>query len=600
MRWGPALRVAASGARSQVSTGLVLLVAIGAATTTLSVALAVRSAALAPWSAAAERTHAGHVVVEGVVDEVARLASAPEVVESSGPWPLVFVTARHDDRDLLLKLVGRDSLDAAVERPALVDGTPDLSGLVLERSLADGLALTVGDRLQVGDRSLVVTGVAVSVAQPPFPRTVPGVAWTSTATVDDLGQSAVLAGAQVHLRLSDPDAAEAFARSHRAPPASLGGRGAGPAITTWQETRDTSLSEVLTTRAVLLSVSGILLLLTCAAVVLVVRARTTTDARRIGALKAAGFTPGEVVVVLLTPHAVVAGVAIGVGLASGGLLAPILSGRVASAVGSTSVPPLTWERAAATAIAGLAVIAVATAPALHGVAGTTVRALAPPVRRPRSQDVVGAVAQVLRLPLPAVLAARSVGRHPSRSLLTALSTGLAAVTVVCVLSMEATFDREARADRGPAPPGLDGTFLAEADAAADARLRTLVLVCSVVLLAVSAATVWGVSHFDARQGRVTGARLRAVGLTRRQAAGRLVVTQVLASAPGAVVGVPAGLLVFSVAYADANGSSAGAALPGAAALAVTGVLVLMGVAAIAAGPAARSLRGPVGSRLVAD
>ncbi len=605
MRWGAALRVALIGARSHLSTGLVLLVAVTVATTTLSLALAVRSAALSPWEATWERTRGAHVVAEGATGDVTPMRGEAGVVASSGPWPFAFVTVHRTaagtgDTDLLLKLVGRDTFDAAVERPAVTEGAADLSGLVVERSLADALGVSVGERLTVGGRSLTVTGVAVSLAQPPFPRTVPGLAWTSTATVQALARDAALTGVQVHLRLADPGQATNFARAHGAPPVGAEAGRQGPGFSTWVETREATLAEVKTTRAVLLSVSGLLLLLTCAAVVLLVRARTAADSRRIGALKAAGFTPGEVVLALLAPHLLIALVATLVGLVGGGRLAPLLSGTLASSAGTSTVPPTTWGRAAATTVAGLVVVAAAAAPALQGVRGTTVGALVPRLGTPRARDVVGDVAAALHLPVPVLLGARSAGRNPWRSLLTTSSTGLATATVVSVLCMEATFAQEARTGRGPAPPGIDVSVLAQADAAADVRLRTLVLVCSAALLAVATLTTWGVGYFEARQGVVTGARLRAVGLTRRQAAGRLVTGQVLAGTAGALVGVPAGLLVFSLAYADANGGSDGAALPSVGWLAATIVAVVVAIGAIAAAPAARSLRGPVGPSLASE
>ncbi len=582
--------------RRHPGAGLLVVLVLSAATTTLTLGLTVRAAADAPWDRAFRETRGAHVVADASSPAaLAALAGDPDVARAAGPWPFAIIRSRIGGHELPLRLVGRSGLDAPVDRPLVTAGAGDLDGVVLERSLADALGVGVGQTVVVGDVSLPVTGVAVSVSQPPFPATVPGVAWTSSATVARLVAAAELSGHQLQLRLLRPARADAFVAEHA---------GAGTVVlSTARSTRAVWLAEVRTTRVVLLTVSLLLVVLTAAAVAVVVAAGLAPRLRQVGALKAAGVTSGQVGAVVLAEYLALSGIAVLVGLVAGSRLAPALAGPGAAALGGARAPAPGWEVAALVAVTAAAVTAAAAVrPALRAARGSTVRSLGTTARPPRPASGLARAASAVRLPLPVVMGVRSVTRRPGRALLAGCTVVLGVTMVVAALAMERTFQQAGPAaavapGAGPGLPPVDAALVEALDALADQRLRSLVYLFTAVFALLAALNLTVVATFLARDQAGNHAVLRAVGFTRRQTVVSLAVPHAAVAAAGAVVGIPVGLLVFRLSYQAANGGADGAAVPPAAWLLLVPLAAAAAGAVLAALPARLLARSPVAVRL---
>src|SRR3984957_1207687 len=146
-------RLAVKDVRENPAEALMLLVAIVAATTTLTVALALRGVTNAPYEATRAAT-AGPDVVAAVQQGLrlppglTALAHAPGVVQSSGPYLMATPNLVVDGHSDPVIAEGRDPSDASVDQPKLTAGHwVTKGGVVVERNLAELLNLKVGDRV---------------------------------------------------------------------------------------------------------------------------------------------------------------------------------------------------------------------------------------------------------------------------------------------------------------------------------------------------------------------------------------------------------------------------------------------------------------------
>ncbi|MEV1113371.1 hypothetical protein AB0I95_32725, partial [Micromonospora sp. NPDC049751] len=156
---------------------VLLLVAITAATATLTLGLTLNELVTRPYERTRDATTGPDLVVETgfpgprALDALAPLTTLPGVTDHSGPYPLAFLALTARDTTVRVIVEGRDGTPAAVNRPAVTDGTwvrPD--GVVVERTFADALGLHLGETVSVGGHPLHVTGLAVTAARPVYPQ----------------------------------------------------------------------------------------------------------------------------------------------------------------------------------------------------------------------------------------------------------------------------------------------------------------------------------------------------------------------------------------------------------------------------------------------
>ena len=147
-------RLGVKDVRHNRAETVLLLVAIAAAATTLTVALALHGVTSQPYLATRAATAGPDVVAavqqQNVPAQLTALEHAPGVVGYSGPYLFAFpqlLVGGHSDPVLA---EGRDASIASVDQPKLIEGRwVRKGGVVIERSLADLLGLKVGERVSL-------------------------------------------------------------------------------------------------------------------------------------------------------------------------------------------------------------------------------------------------------------------------------------------------------------------------------------------------------------------------------------------------------------------------------------------------------------------
>jgi putative ABC transport system permease protein len=615
-------RLAVKDVLQNPAEAVMLLVAIVAATTTLTVALALRGVTKAPYEATRAAT-AGPDVVAAVQQglrlppALTALEHAPGVVDHSGPYLMAtpnLVVGGHSDPVIA---EGRDPSDASVDQPTLTAGHwVAKGGVVVERSLAELLNLKVGDRvgldafvgggngpgpgaqggpgpgggpLRAVGPSFTVVGIAVTAAlQPPplsdlahpsgFPEA--GLVWVTRSAASQLAaRTGGAFGYTLNLKLADPSEASAFAAAHQRDDLFL---------ISWQAIAAKDGLVVSIERAILLTGSTLLGLLALASVALLVGGRMEHQTRRVGLLKAVGATPALVTGVLLAEQLVLALVAAAAGLVIGWLAAPLLTNPGASLVGAPGAPTLDLSTIGIVIGVAAAVAVVATiVPALRASRTSTVSALADAARAPRRARWT--IALSARLPVPFLIGMRLVGRRRRRAVLSAATVAITVGSLVAMLMF-----RE-HANSLHTSGGLGGLyrFSGPGDPLWERGMDVLlVFTIALVLLAlVNAILVTWATVQDARHA---SAIERALGASPEQVGWALVVAQLLPALPGAILGVPVGVGLY-----DAVGQH-GSTLPSVPAVLGVLVVTLLVVALLTSVPARIGARTSVAEILQSE
>jgi hypothetical protein len=207
-------RLVARNLRRRPAEAALLLLAITAATTTLTLGLALHGVTDDPYQATREATAGPDVVASFTPDPVSQqpadlagleaLAEEPGVADDSGPYPLVGAELDTDGGPATrltpageviggaagVWAMGRDDREAAVDRPQVTQGTwVRDGGAVVEAGFAHALGVGPGNEVTlrtrlctfmtpshpeeechvVNERSFEVVGVAVTAAARPYP-----------------------------------------------------------------------------------------------------------------------------------------------------------------------------------------------------------------------------------------------------------------------------------------------------------------------------------------------------------------------------------------------------------------------------------------------
>ncbi len=604
-----ACRLASRDLRRRPGEAAMLLVVIAAATTTLTLGLVLYGVTAQPYQGTRAATAGPDVVATAfpsdsgpsanasALAQVAPLTRAPGVSRYSGPFPVAFPVLRVRGHADAVLAEGRGPATAAVDQPELTQGTWVRSGeVVVERSFADAFGLRAGDRLTLNGQSFRVAGVAVTAAlptdgigflegNPRWPN--PGLVWLTEADARSLATSAAPLGYVLDLKLASPDGAEAFADQFTAGGDYLNNVG-NPYLIPWQEISQQDGQAVKQERGILLVGSWLLALLAIGSLAILAGGRMTEQVRRVGLLKAVGSTPELVAGVLLAEYLALALIAAAIGLAAGRWLAPLLTSPGAGLLGTAGAPRLSVATVgivvgAAVAVAGLATFV----PALRAARMSTVGALADAPRQPRRRAWL--IERSARLPAPLLIAVRLAARRPRRVVLCALSIAVTVSGIVALLFAHATLAvSQSGASVGAANPDLfDTGFVSWA-----AREDRVLLIVAIMLVALAAVNAIFITRATVQDARHTAAVTRALGATPQQLAAGLSAAQVLPALAGALLGLPGGYGLFTVA------SQGGSASQPPAWWLIAAVLgTVIAVAALTAIPARAGARRPVADTL---
>jgi putative ABC transport system permease protein len=523
-----------------------------------------------------------------IAAEVSTLTHAPGVTGHSGPYPVASAIVRARGLTADVEAEGRSLAPASVDQPKVTAGTWVRSGgIVLERTFAEALGVTVGDRVTLNSRPFRVVGIAVTAAGLPYPNTcyypgggcvfgLPassgniGFAWVTEPDARALASAQVPLSYFLNLKLKNPATAPAFASKYGNNPSP-----SSPGLIPWQAIQTGSGLLVQDERSVLSPGAWLSGLLAVASVAVLAGGRMAERTRRVGLLKAVGATPGTVAVVLLAENLVLALIAAAAGLAIGRLTAPLVASPGAALVGTPGVPSMTLHDAGLVVAVSLVVALASTlVPAIRAARTSTVSALANAARRPRRHGTLITLSR--RLPVPLLVGMRLVARRPRRALLSTASVAVTATGIVAVLAFHTTVHLKAGTlSNGLANPVVDRDEQM-------LMVLTVVLVALTVLNAICAA--W-TTVLDARQA---SALARALGASPDQVTAGIAAAQVLPAVPGVLLGIPLGIGLFAAA---AQGT--GVVVPPASWLAAAVLGTLAAVAVLAAIPARVGARRPV-------
>jgi putative ABC transport system permease protein len=571
---------------------VLLLVAITAATGTLTLGLTLTEVVSEPYRQTRAATEGPDVVAEprgigpAAAADLAPLTTAPGVTGHSGPFPVAYLEMTARGKDVHAVVEGRDTAPAALDRPAVTDGTwlrP--GGVVVERAFADVLGVRPGDTVRLGGHALRVLGIAVTAARTAYPYAgwhLPGsvlaerggLVWVDRGALPALADEGELSYT-LNLELADPAATAAFVDKTRALSERAGG---GFTLTTWQEIAENDGRQVARAQEVLLIGSWLLTVLAVTGVVGIVAGRVLGRRRRVGLLKAVGAGPAMVAVVHLAEYLVLGLTAAGLGLAAGRLAAPALIEPSAGLLGTTVTQPPAWPTVvAATALALTIAVAATLVPVVRAATTSTVRALANAATPPRRRR--WRIRLSRRLPTALLIGVRINARRPRRARLVMVNTLVTTTAIVAVLMAEAQ----------------DLSFVVGAselvnpitERTEEAMFFVTAVLCALAL--VNAVVNTWAAVLDARQPLAVA---RTLGATPGQAGLGLAVAQLLPAIPGAVAGIPAGIGLFVIAgrgqlrYAPDSWLIAAAL----AVLLATTALTAIPAVAIAQRPVADSLR----------
>jgi putative ABC transport system permease protein len=537
-----------------------------------------------------------------IASEVSTLIHASGVTGHSGPYPVASVALRYRGIIAPVEAEGRAQAPASIDQPKVITGTwVRPGGVVLERTFAEALGAGVGDKVTLDGRPYRVVGIAVTAAGLPYPNMcygpggncvydltdsqVPsnannGFAWLTEPDARALGSGQAPLSYFLNLKLRNPASAPAFANrySGRSPLFTT------PSLIPWQAIQAGSGLLVQDEQSVLSPGAWLAGLLAIASVAVLAGGRMAERIRRVGLLKAVGATPGTVAVVLLAENLTLALIAAVAGLAIGRGTAPLVASPGAALVGTPGAPSLTVRIGVeVVALALIVALASTLVPAIRGARTSTVRALTDTARRPRRHGTLIRLSR--RLPVPLLLGLRLVGRRPRRALLSAASVAVTATGIVAVLAFHASVHLHSAGLAG----GLGNPVVER-----DEQMLTVLTVVLVALAALNAICAAWATVLDARHA---AALARALGATPRQVTQGIAAAQALPAVPGALLGIPLGILLFIAAN---GGGAKTTTVPPAWWLAAAVIGILVAVAVLAAIPALVGARRPVSPILQAE
>jgi len=564
---------------------ILLLIAIAAASGSLTLGIALNGIATQPFTETKTATAGPDVTVRPLEPTpaaraaVAELVKTPGVTGHSGPYPLAFKTMTVHGKTVHAVVEGRDRAPAPVDQPAITDGTwVRPGGVVVERAFAEAMGVRTGDTVRVGDRALPVIGTAVSTAFMAYPHA----GWHEPGRIEgdhgglvwvDRGDLGAVAAGQplsyiLNLTFAHPPTGITF-------PHDVFDVDTPINVTTWAFIKQENGRLLADAQYAMMIGTFLLTFLALAGVLGIVAGRVIAQRRRVGLLKAVGAGPGIIALSNLVEYLVIALAGAGAGLAGGWLLAPVLTRPGASMIGSVGVPLPTRGTVIAATVLALAIAGLATlVPVIRAATTSTIHALADAAAPPRRRG--WRVWLSRRLPTPLLIGVRINARRPRRARLVTMNTLITTTGLVAVVTAWA-HDPTLSSIGDPTIPDPRNARLHEV-------LILLVVALGTLALINTAVSTW-TAVLDARQPLAVA---RTLGATPAQAALGLAVAQLLPALPGAALG-----LWFGYRMAVDDDAPTQSYFP----MIATTVGVVLAVAVLTAVPALLAARRPVAETL---
>jgi hypothetical protein len=166
-------RLAVRDVRRHLAQAALLVVAIAAAAATLTMGLVMNGVTTQhPYAATRAATKGPDVVAYLTSTSQAKsLIHASGVASHDGPYPVASGIIRFNGRIADVFAEGRSTAPASIDQPLLTAGDwVRPNGIVVQRTFADALGVSVGDRVDLSGEQFTVAGIAVTAAQSPYPN----------------------------------------------------------------------------------------------------------------------------------------------------------------------------------------------------------------------------------------------------------------------------------------------------------------------------------------------------------------------------------------------------------------------------------------------
>jgi putative ABC transport system permease protein len=321
----------------------------------LVLAVMLLEGALNPWQQLFDRTRGADALVYLAGGTSAEpLRTLPGVKDVAAPYDAAAATLVQGAQKSPVQLDGMAPKLPAMSAPLVVAGTwlrasqPD--GVVIEASFAAAVHVGIGDRIVLDGVdgttvSMRVTGIADTADQGFYPQWTPGLIWAQQKLLTKVEPAASETTEVVGLGLSDPSAAGTAQVSQEVFNAYPGSSESSPVdrITTRQQVMDSMASDNRLLGE-LLALFGIIALVAApCAIANVTSGRVLMQRRDLAMLKALGFTPGQVVRMLLAEQIALGVAGTALGLATAQVATSSAFVHPAAGIGVTLAPlPGAW------------------------------------------------------------------------------------------------------------------------------------------------------------------------------------------------------------------------------------------------------------------
>src|SRR5579859_4673660 len=320
------LRWARADLRARRGQALTTVAVVAGVVTALFLAIMLLEGAVNPWQQLFARTRGADALIyfqDGT--NTAGLRHVAGIQEMSEPYQAASATLEQGAVKSPVELRAMTPAPPTMSVPIIVDGSwlrssaPD--GAVLEASFAQAVHVGVGDRIQVDgidgtSVAMTVIGIADTADQGFYPQWTPGLIWVQHPLLTQVEPNPSETHVIVGLRLDD-NSAIATGQVVQTIWNLYNGVGENSAVerySTWQQVRD-SIASNDRLLGLLLALFGIIALVAApCAIANVTAGRVLVQRQDIAMLKALGFTPGQVVWMLLAEQTLLGAAGAGLGL----------------------------------------------------------------------------------------------------------------------------------------------------------------------------------------------------------------------------------------------------------------------------------------------
>jgi putative ABC transport system permease protein len=451
-------KVVRAGVNRRWVQTVVITLATAAAVTSGLLGVGLLVASNAPFDHAFVAQHGAHLSVltdpeKATTAQLAATRDAAGVAEATGPFAvgqvMIFPPAPPtpeappgappvpagqppaDARGPVLTVAARSGPGTGIDRITLTEGRWAQKPDEVVLGAGSGFRMLVGATVTMGQgedaRKVTVVGLARSISDT-------AAAWMTPAGLTALHPATT--GYQMLYRLADAGTASQIDDARDAVTAALPG-GAVTSAKSWLTVKQEANDQTSLFVPFLLVFGGLSLLLSVLIVGTVIAGAVGSTIRRIGVLKALGFTPSQVVRAYVAQALIPASIGVVLGVIAGNLIAVPLLARTEDLYGTVALTIAPWVDVVV--LVGVLALVTVTASAAAGRAGRlcAVDALAvgrtPAARR---GQYAGRVAARLPLPRPVTMGLARPFSAPMRAtaMVVAIAFGAAAVTLAAGLA----------------------------------------------------------------------------------------------------------------------------------------------------------------------